>query len=226
MRRGEATFLDARTALGNAFPERFPGVFAAARAFGIDPRETPIPVVAAAHYHMGGISVDGTGRTSIPGLWACGEASGTGFHGANRLASNSLLEALVFAGRVARDVGASIAPKRSPGRRLDFQPTFRGPDEDAAAVLRIRERMFADVGIERDERGLRAAIEAFVDERGRTRARVPSEMALVGLLVARAALRRRESRGGHFRLDYPTAAQTAEHSLSRLEDDLEIRIPA
>ena len=109
LRSGRRVFLDARRAVGGSFPERFPTVFALCRAHGLDPRVEPMPVVPAAHYHMGGVAVDASGRTSLPGLWACGEVAATGAHGANRLASNSLLEALVFGARVAECVVADAA---------------------------------------------------------------------------------------------------------------------
>lgn len=101
---GHRVFLDTRRAVGDAFPERFPTVYDFCRESGIDPRSQPIPVTPAAHYTMGGIAVDSHGRASLSGLWACGEVSSTGVHGANRLASNSLLEALVFGSRVAKDI--------------------------------------------------------------------------------------------------------------------------
>src|ERR1700680_5078957 len=102
---GHGTFLDATTALGARFAEKFPTVYASCMAAGLDPARQPIPVAPAAHYHMGGIAVDERGRTSLHGLWAGGEVSSTGAHGANRLASNSLLEAVVYAARIAEDVG-------------------------------------------------------------------------------------------------------------------------
>ena len=100
--QGRGAFLDCRAAIGAAFPEEFPAVFAACMRAGLDPRETPIPVAAAAHYHMGGIAAGPDGRTSLPGLFAVGECAATGVHGANRLASNSLLEGLVVGGRAGR----------------------------------------------------------------------------------------------------------------------------
>src|SRR4029078_5457352 len=103
-RRG--AFLDAREAIGAAFKDRFPTVYASCMAAGIDPGRELIPVTPAQHYHMGGVAVDERGRTTIPNLWAAGEVACTGVHGANRLASNSLLEALVFGARVAQDIGA------------------------------------------------------------------------------------------------------------------------
>jgi len=113
---GEAVYLDARAAVGERFPERFPTVFEKAMAAGIDPRVEALPVTPAAHYHMGGIAVDRRGRSSLPGLWVCGEAASTGAHGANRLASNSLLEALVFGARVAKDTAARLTGLPGSGR--------------------------------------------------------------------------------------------------------------
>src|SRR5580698_1492896 len=108
---GHGAFLDATTALGRHFAEKFPTVHASCIAAGIDPAKQPIPVAPAAHYHMGGIAVDARGRTSLRGLWAGGEVSSTGAHGANRLASNSLIEAVVYAARIAEDInGSALEP--------------------------------------------------------------------------------------------------------------------
>ena len=211
MRAGRGTFLDARSRPGIAFPQRFPGVFAACLSAGIDPRLAPIPIAAAAHYHMGGIAVDGRGRASIDGLWACGESSATGVHGANRLASNSLLEALVFARRVASDA-ASVAPPR-PSHRID--DAGRGPYEDATdgpAIARVRRVMFDDVGIERDGERLAFAVGELQSIAAAARSGRVRDIATVGALVARAALDRRESRGSHCRLDFPTAGAHGERA--------------
>ncbi len=145
--RGRRPLLDAREAVGAAFPERFPTVFEACQAHGLDPRVAPMPVAPAAHYHMGGVLVNGDGRTSRPGLWAAGEVSCTGVHGANRLASNSLLEALVYGARVARSVGASLLqqPLRTPGyhhrHALDpaRRPERRGAGGPAPAAVDVGE---------------------------------------------------------------------------------------
>ena len=107
--RGRTVGLDARSAIGARFPQAFPTVFRFCIDAGIDPRVQNIPVAPAAHYHMGGVAVDEWGRTSLENLWACGETSATGVHGANRLASNSLLEALVYGSRVATDVANAAA---------------------------------------------------------------------------------------------------------------------
>src|SRR4030081_2594999 len=113
---GHGVFLDATTALGSHFAEKFPTVHASCMSASIDPVTQPIPVAPAAHYHMGGIAVDTHGRTSLRGLWAGGEVSSTRAHGANRLASNSLLEAVAYAARIAEDINGSTiaAPARSP----------------------------------------------------------------------------------------------------------------
>ena len=101
---GRGAFLDCREAIGAEFAEHFPTVYNYCREAGIDPVTEPIPIAPAEHYHMGGILTDGQGRTTLDGLWACGECTSTGAHGANRLASNSLLEAVAFAARIAADI--------------------------------------------------------------------------------------------------------------------------
>jgi L-aspartate oxidase len=135
LQAGRKVFLDARAAVGERFPQRFPTVFALCRQHGVDPRVEPMPVVPAAHYHMGGVAVDASGRTSLPGLWACGEVAATGAHGANRLASNSLLEALVFGARVAADL---LAADRAAPARLVAGPTAASPQTVPAAIAAPR----------------------------------------------------------------------------------------
>jgi L-aspartate oxidase len=216
MRAGRRAFLDARTSPGAAFPERFGRIFAACATAGFDPRTECIPIAAAAHYHMGGIAVDRNGRTSLPGLWACGEASATGVHGANRLASNSLLEALVFARRVARDASSAlstiVAPDDRPKTSLPYETS-----DDWEVAARIRERMFADVGIERDGATLRAAADDFRATAALARSQQTRDMATVAVLLAQAAYDRRESRGSHFRVDYPQSNLNARRSFCELE---------
>jgi len=193
-RRG--AFLDAREAVGAHFPEEFPAVFAACMAGGVDPRVQPIPVAPACHYHMGGIATDTDGRTSLAGLYAAGECASSGVHGANRLASNSLLEAAVFgarAGRAARDERAPATPI------LRATPAPELPNE---ALQALRVAMSRDAGVIRDAAGL----ERLLGEIVAMQARHGCAAALVAArLVAEAALARRESRGGHFRSDFPDA---------------------
>lgn len=196
--------LDA-TKLGNAFVDRFPGISALCLARGIDPRTDPIPVTPAAHYMMGGIVTGLTGRSSLRGLYACGEVARTGVHGANRLASNSLLEGLVFAERVARDLAGvkRYAVPRSPAR-WSVPPLY---DRGAAQVAadRIRELMWTHAGIDRNEAGLQSCIDELqlLMERLKPGMTEEANLATTAWLIATAALARRESRGGHFRSDYP-----------------------
>src|SRR6201996_137692 len=151
--RGHKVFLDCREAISSKFADRFPTVYAACMSAGIDPAMQPIPVAPAAHYHMGGIASDARGRTTLEGLWAVGECASTGLHGANRLASNSLLEGLVFGARVADDIRANIAQGIARG-------TPPAPERFAAPAPPhvLRDAMTRLVGLERDEEGLRDAL--------------------------------------------------------------------
>jgi L-aspartate oxidase len=200
---GRKVFLDAREAVGDEFPERFPTVFELCRQHGLDPRTEPMPVAPAAHYHMGGIAVDGRGRSSLSGLWACGEVSSTGVHGANRLASNSLLEALVFGARVAQDLRGSAGRGFPSGRRIPKAPT--GTSRDAELQHAVRRVMWEKVGVVRDEKGLTAALSELdaLSETWPGAAGEARNLLGVARLVTAAALARRESRGGHYRSDFP-----------------------
>lgn len=201
---GKGAFLDARRAIGAAFPHAFPAVFAACMRAGLDPRETPIPVAAAAHYHMGGIAADPDGRTTLPGLFAVGECAATGVHGANRLASNSLLEAAAFgrrAGRVAAEDDARLEGRLRAGTILSDLPP------SALAILRIA--MSAHAGVVRDAKGLTDLID-MIDRLERDHG---SALPLItARLIAEAALDRRESRGGHWRADWPQTGAVARHT--------------
>jgi len=203
---GHRALLDARETVGESFPERFPTVFEACRRHGLDPRGEPIPVAPAAHYHMGGVDVDLDGRTSVAGLWAAGEVACTGVHGANRLASNSLLEALVFGTRVARSVAETLPHVRRPSGALELPPVAPAlaGDEAAPAAARIRELMWEKVGLVRTGEGLRQALAGIDATTDTIPARAEDHnLATVARLVATAALARPESRGAHFRADHP-----------------------
>jgi len=202
---GRRTFLDARSAIGPRFARRFPTVQAACESAGIDPARDLIPVAPAAHYHMGGIAVDPDARSTLPGLWAVGEVASTGLHGANRLASNSLLEATVFGLRAARDIAATSSTVRRPRVPPHAAIEASGPD-DWGSLARVRTLMDACVGVERDARGLRAALRELLALR-ETSGPLTRRAATAGLLIAVAALERRESRGGHFRSDIPFKAR-------------------
>ncbi|WP_158668884.1 FAD-binding protein, partial [Bradyrhizobium guangdongense] len=198
---GRGAFLDARQALGARFAEKFPTVHASCIAAGIDPATQAIPIAPAAHYHMGGIAVDARGRSSIDGLWAGGEVSSTGAHGANRLASNSLLEAVVYAARIADDIAGRAIP--APAHLPDALVTPRGGAPDAAAMKRLRTMMSAHVGVIREGDGLAEAVRHFAMLEREAGNIVLRNMATSALFVAAAAWTRPESRGAHFRSDHP-----------------------
>ncbi|MHB2166025.1 L-aspartate oxidase [Alsobacter sp. R-9] len=214
---GRGAFLDCREAVGEEFAERFPTVYAACRAAGIDPAHEPIPVAPAEHYHMGGVWTDARGRTTVSGLWAAGEVASTGVHGANRLASNSLLEAVVFAARIADDIATTPLPVPPKSETLQgFAVIGSGSDSaDADAVRRLRSVMSGKVGVIRDGEGLAEACREIATIRGAATAPGLRNMATTALVIAAAALVRRESRGGHYRSDYP-AADPAQARRSRL----------
>ncbi len=238
-------WLDAREVEG--FRARFPGVTEILRRHGLDPGHDLIPVAPALHYAMGGIRTDLDGRSTREGLWAVGEVACTGVHGANRLASNSLIEGMVFADRVARallagprlgDGGGRPWMEGVPGHpvprrrgealaaRLRQAPAITTPvpafppetgddpagrvaDDAAEPVMaEVRRIMTNDVGLVRTEAGLKQARSGLA----RLARHLPGEawrsqhQLLVARLITRAALRRRESRGGHRRLDYPPVA--------------------
>jgi L-aspartate oxidase len=199
-------WLDARSVPD--FASRFPGITAMLSRYGLDPSRDLLPVAPALHYAMGGIRTDLEGRTTKPGLWAVGEVASTGVHGANRLASNSLLEGLVFADRAGRALGGELETVTTP--TVPEVPPERdsGADAECEEIRRqMREVMTADVGLHRTETSLLHAeqqlaglVEQTAVEAWRTRNQL-----LVSQLITQAARRRRESRGGHRRLDYPPA---------------------
>ncbi len=203
MQKGHRVFLDARAIA--SFETHFPAIFAYCAVAGVDPARAPIPIRPVAHYHMGGVWVDEDGGTSIPGLWAVGEVSSTGLHGANRLASNSLLEAVVYGRRVAAILaGKAVDPAAS-------EDLGAAPLEADDKRSQLRAIMGQHVGVLRDEAGLGQAVEAFLPH-------VPqNDQALVAFLIAREAKERRESRGAHTRTDYP---DLLDHAASSLTDPL------
>jgi L-aspartate oxidase len=213
MKRSGAShlFLDMTGLDADFVRRRFPGIAATCSRYGIDIGADRIPISPCAHYMMGGVKSDLRGRTSIPGLYAAGEVACTGVHGANRLASNSLLEGLVFGARAGRAV---LADARRPvdgalELRLPGIPSIEAAAAEGA-IGSLRRVMWDDVGIVRDGRGLERAIRAILEletglgEREVSRAGLEARNLLyVGRLIAECALRRRESRGSHFRSDFP-----------------------
>ena len=200
-------WLDARSV--EDFNTRFPGITAMLLRYGLDPVRDLLPVAPALHYAMGGIQTDLEGRTTTPGLWAVGEVASTGVHGANRLASNSLLEGLVFADRAGRSLPVTL--RSTPATPVTEGTSYgrdSGADAEHEAIREaMRSLMTRDVGLQRSESSL---LQAETDLERLTRA-APTEawrthnQLLAARLITQAARRRRESRGGHRRTDYPPA---------------------
>lgn len=208
---GHRVLLDARRHPGRDFAQRYPVISAFCKMAGIDPAVDPIPVRPAVHYHMGGVAVDGEGHSTVEGLWACGEVSRTGLHGANRLASNSLMEAVVCAQWVADSVKGTSNVAASM-RATDAVP--HSPDPSI-----VRPFVSQGLGVLRE----RASIARVVHNlhpiaKGNSAAADP---ALIGLMIAVAALGREESRGGHDRSDFPETLPDAVPSTLTVSEALD-----
>lgn len=224
---GQPVLLDA-TALGASFlSERFPSITAACRSYGLNWATDPIPVTPAAHYWMGGVATDSWGRTSIPGLYAVGEVASTGAHGANRLASNSLLESIVFAHRSVSNLGqhwpedAPSARWGSQGPLLELEltePTSSVSDFSTASAssgtqvvdrVELQTMMWDNVGLARTRTELEATLNQIHGWRPADPAHrlfpdwEDANLLLLAQALTQSALARHESRGGHYRLDYP-----------------------
>ncbi|MFE5870569.1 L-aspartate oxidase [Streptomyces roseifaciens] len=218
-RGAQHMYLDARHFGAEMWEHRFPTILAACRAHGIDPVTEPIPVAPAAHYASGGVRTDLLGRSTLPGLYACGEVACTGVHGANRLASNSLLEGLVFAERIAADVTAGLREAGGPGEALPPEASTAGTVlAGPKARPEIQRIMTEGAGVLRSRESLeRAAAElARIDEDAAAALEAPgtesweaTNLLLVARVLVAAALRREETRGCHWREDRPDRDDTA-----------------
>lgn len=210
--RGGRVFLDARDALGSRFAARFPVIASLCGEAGIDPAKDVIPVRPAVHYHMGGVATDANGRSSVAGLWVAGEAASTGLHGANRLASNSLLEAAVMGMRAGHDISGMPACRTS----TVLAEKLPAP-ADASLVRPIVSR---HLGVLRNAGAVEGAIAALLPlAEGDGPAADP---AIVALLIAVFASLRTESRGAHARTDFPLKLGDANRRCMRLSQALEI----
>jgi L-aspartate oxidase len=227
--RGPVT-LDLRHLDPDHIRSRFPRIAATCARYGLDLTRDPVPVTPAAHYVMGGVATDLSGRSTLPGLYAAGEAAGTGVHGANRLASNSLLEGLVFAARAAEAMASDPAPVAVEAAAADVsRPQAAKPETEvdpATLVATLRRRAWDSLGLERDGAGLRdlldelAALGARVTAHPRRRAAAEARnLVAVAEAMAMGALFREESRGGHFRTDFPETddARFLGHTLLTME---------
>jgi L-aspartate oxidase len=216
-------YLDMRHVTGIDLSKRFPGISKFLAHHGLSLATDLIPVRPAAHYLMGGVKTDLDGRTSLPRLYAAGEVACTGVHGANRLASNSLLEGLVFGARAAESMREAGAVAGGPA---GFTAELAGsPAQEVAGKLkRLQDRMWQHAGLLRDESGLRAMQRELEETAERTPAAQRDSLELSNLravaeLIVRSALDRKESRGAHFRNDFPKRDDLhfAKHSVVRGE---------
>jgi len=201
-------YLDARHLGGDFLARRFPTIVASCRAAGIDPAVDPIPVAPAAHYASGGVRTDLYGRTSIPGLYACGEVACTGVHGANRLASNSLLEGLVFARRIAEDIARDLPPQADPAPHAADAPAWV---VHPGIRTELQQSMTRGAGVLRSAdtlAGAAADLASLGAKRGtpRTDSWEATNLIIVASALVAAAQARRETRGCHWREDFPAAS--------------------
>jgi L-aspartate oxidase len=212
-------YLDLRHLNSEHLQQRFPRIYTTCKQYGIDITAQPVPVRPAAHYLMGGIKTDLQGRANLPGLYAAGETACTGVHGANRLASNSLLEGLVFGARAAESMRNETAPSRRP---CDSVPPCRSDVQDCSDVVsELRRSMWNYAGVMRRREGLQklgAAIDRWMGSASVQSSRAGMEavnLLTVGQLITKSALAREESRGAHFRTDFPARDDRlfAKHSI-------------
>ena len=224
----DCMYLDCRHLNKEGFTNHFPNIYEKCLSIGIDPMETMIPVVPACHYICGGVRTDSVGRSSIINLYACGECSCTGLHGANRLASNSLLEALVFAHRIHLDIVSKISTIAYQTGIPDWEA--RGTTEPKEKVLitqsikEVKEIMANYVGIVRSDVRLKRALDRlhllYVETEQIYNSTVISpllcelrNLITIGYLITRSASMRRESRGLHYNTDYPSKKDFVEYSI-------------
>jgi L-aspartate oxidase len=204
-------FLDARHLGADYLERRFPTIVASCRAVGVEPATQLIPVAPAAHYASGGVRTDLHGRTSIPGLYACGEVACTGVHGANRLASNSLLEGLVFSRRIAADIAANLPPQADPVPQRPLATGSTAWAVDPAGRPALQRAMTRGAGVLRSADSLAAAateLAAVGAERSvpNTASWEVTNLLTVAVTLVAAAAARHETRGCHWREDHPEAS--------------------
>ncbi|HEY1800353.1 MAG TPA: L-aspartate oxidase [Terriglobales bacterium] len=216
-----AVYLDLTHLDAARIKERFPRIYSTCLQYSIDITADLIPIHPAAHYSMGGIRTDMDGRTSVKRLYAAGETAATGVHGANRLASNSLLEGLVFgarAGSTMRDELREVTSRTTQDTQQELAKSNDQAELAEAQIQEIQNLMWQDVGIIRAGSGLKQAIHKLEEIRLTTprsrRAWEARNLHTAGLLVARSALAREESRGAHYRADFPSHNDAAKHSIA------------
>lgn len=229
LQRGNRVFIDTRAAIGEKCAEKFPTVFALCQENGFDPRCDLLPIAPAAHYHMGGIDTNYDGQSTLSGLYAVGECARTGVHGANRLASNSLLECLVFAERVAQKIKDTNARALGDGTTLPL-PLLPPCVQSYPLKGMIQKTMYEGMGLMRDKEGMEKTLDVIAHLRDLYDAglhdaktiddhAVLKNMFLMAELMTTQALKREESRGGHYRTDFPNSDDAFKTSLTISIDD-------
>ena len=216
-----AVYLDLTHLPSERVRKRFPTIYATCMRYNIDIASELVPVRPAAHYAMGGVRTDLRGQTSLPGLFAAGEVACTGVHGANRLASNSLLEGLVYGARAAQNMREHLQTGRKTpvANAKGASETGNGqPAETEKFIEKVQALMWQYVGVVRDGKGLRQVVAALsalpAPQGGDRRSHEAANILQAGLLIARSALVREESRGAHYRLDYPLKNEARFHKHS------------
>ncbi len=207
-----AVYLDLTHLDADRVRKRFPTIYATCMRYNIDIAAELVPIRPAAHYSMGGVRTDLWGRTSLPGLYAAGEVACTGVHGANRLASNSLLEGLVYGARAADDMrkhaGGKSKHASSPAKLVETSTNGQSAETEKL-IRKIQDLMWQNAGVVRDGKALQQvvlalrALKSQLPTSGDRRAHEAANILEAGLLIARSALAREESRGAHYRLDHP-----------------------
>jgi L-aspartate oxidase len=201
---------------------RFPKIYETCQSFGLNIATDLLPVSPAVHYFMGGVRTDLDGRTTLPGLYAAGEVACTGVHGANRLASNSLLEGLVFGARAGK---AALAEPQVPSSKFQVPSSPKIEKEIGEIAVAVRKRvkrlMWERVGISRDAENLRRALREFEQISQANLGTASRNFVTLATLIARAALWREESRGGHFRTDFPNQEENFRfHSIQKINAEV------
>ncbi len=215
---GRGAYLDCTKAIGESFAQEFPTVYAYCQVVGIDPARDLIPVVPAAHYFMGGILTDMDGRTTVKGLWACGEAASTGAHGANRLASNSLLEAVVFGARVAEAIRQLPQEECASQSVVQVLPAANKQD-CTEAMQQLRAVMSRSFGVIRRQDQMLQGLQQIRQLAQDNHDPLFANCLVTAEVLAVSALARKESRGGHYRSDYPESSVIWQHrSMMTLQD--------
>lgn len=223
-------YLDFSSSSSQWVQERFPKIYETCLKYGIDIANNPVPVGPAAHYLMGGVRIDINGSTTLPRLYACGECSCNGVHGANRLASNSLLDGLVFASAIAEQLRQELPemPKWQDVKPVDVAAYHNAENYFDTDKLRyeLQNIMWEKAGIIRNYQGLNEALKILenLNDKYVSRAKVSElelgNMLILGLIIVRSALAREESRGGHYRTDYPKSdASWQKHSVYKRGDN-------